>query len=83
MIEFNINHWVRVKLTEHGRQHHRRKNEALLWEHGADYQPPEEDAEGWSKWQLWDLMCEFGDGILMAGPLMFETTIQLIVEENR
>ncbi len=75
-LEFNVNNYVWVKLTADGRRWHRD------W-HGRHYgdilpyHPPEEDADGWSKWQLWSLMQDFGEGIHLGGRVPFETTIRL------
>jgi hypothetical protein len=71
---FNVNEYVRVKLTEEGRAYHRkwyRTRYPML-----EYRAPDESDDGWSKWQLWSLMQEFGDGIYMGGPMPFSTTIE-------
>lgn len=59
------NDYVRVKLSEYGRQ--------ILRTQHADLQSslpsaalagdgvPEEDGDGWSKWQLWWLMYKLGN----------------------
>ena len=84
-MKFNINNHVRVKLTDHGR--------ATLRAHWEDlastfpkvkargYTPPNEDADGWSRWQLWVLMETFGPimGITMTNA--FETEIEIEVRE--
>lgn len=72
---FNVNDHVWVRLTDEGREYHRR------W-YGArypmlPYRTPDESNNGWSRWQLWDLMASFGDGIHMGGRVPFETTIRL------
>lgn len=76
-LPFNVNDYVRVKLTEAGR-------EALVKEHVAlfrslpeqpKYVPPQTDAEGWSKFQLWDLMHRLGAACFVGGPVPFETAI--------
>lgn len=61
-VRFNINDYVRVQLTDKGRQLHRERHERLFGEHFAQlpYIPPKEDADGWSRWQLWALMEELG-----------------------
>lgn len=75
-VKFNINEHVRVKLTDVGRAWHR---EYMLPFHTPDYpyKPPKEDAEGWSRWQLHDLMQIFGSKIAPGTDLMFETDIIL------
>lgn len=62
-IPFNLNHSVFVKLTEHGRKIHRQAHADLNASCGGrlgPYSPPLEDNDGWSRWQLWELMHTFG-----------------------
>jgi hypothetical protein len=73
----NINDKVRVKLTDFGR--------ACLTQHDAsckDLQPlfkamPKEDADGYSEWQLWELMSTFGERLYNGCEVPFEPTIIL------
>lgn len=81
-IRFNINEYVRVKLTPHGMAIHRATHDALNAQFpnaNLEYRAPEEDAEGWSKWQAWSLMQAFGPHIYMGGKSPFETTIEVLV----
>lgn len=79
MIKFNINNNVRVRLTDAGRQYHRENYEVLIKHHGAkwyEYKPPKEDTDGWSTWQLWSLMNQFGAHLsLGAEPPFIEIEI--------
>lgn len=84
-MRFNINHNVRVKLTEDGRALHRKNHDDLVAhalslgaKQGWDYRAPKEDADGWSEWQLWILMQEFGPHITHGAKLPFETTIEIV-----
>ena len=83
-MQFNINDRVRVKLTDHGRQLHRKAHEAFWSQPGlgsirrSQYEAPKEDAEGWSVWQMWSLMETFGKHCGLAKPLPFETTIEIL-----
>lgn len=78
---FNINDDVYVKLTDYGRKIHREEH-IKFWgklpklSHPT-YDPPKEDSDGWSKWQMWSLMKEFGNHIGMGKPNVFDTTIKL------
>lgn len=78
---FNVNDSVRVKLTDVGRQAHK-KNHHKLYEfakfESPKYLPPEEDANGWSTWQMWCLMQEFGPHIRVGCNAPFETMIEII-----
>lgn len=75
---FNINHEVRVKLTDVGRAAHRRNHNELFWPHADKiaYTPPVEDADGWSTWQLWELMHELGKLCRNGAKVPFETEIE-------
>lgn len=77
--EFNVNEYVSVRLTDKGRAHH--KADFLHWTTEAKvklpYRPPQEDADGWSKWQLHQLMHIFGEGTGVGQDLLFETTIRI------
>lgn len=67
LLKFNINEYVWVQLNERGKQilGDTRKYTAT------------EDADGWSRWQLWDLMATFGPHIYLGCLMPFETTIRL------
>lgn len=84
-IKFNINEYFRVKLTERGKQLHRDQHAALNARFPAallKYTAPEEDGEGWSKWQAWHLMQTFGEHIGMGFDPPFETTIEILANEK-
>jgi len=83
-LKFNINNEVRVKLTPEGKAWHKKDHEEFWNDVGVDikYAPPVEDAEGWSRWQLWHLMERFGPFMCAGGPLMFETDIDIVCEES-
>ena len=86
-VKVNMNQEVKVQLTDFGRERLRKNHELLLsnfspppaWE----YKPPKEDANGWSKWQLWHLIQEFGgDGFGMGMPEPFALNILLELEDQ-
>lgn len=79
-VAVNVNKNVRVKLTDRGREIHRQNFDkflALCPGFPYAYRQPEEDADGWSNWHIWELMSEFGNQMHMGMPLPFETTIEL------
>lgn len=84
--DFNVNSYVRVKLTPLGKNLHRDDhykfwNEARFPKDAIpNYTPPVEDENGWSKWQLWSLMEAFGPHTHLGGENPFETTIQLCTQ---
>ena len=77
-MKFNINHMVRVKLTDKGRAIHRENWEILSRKLG--YCPPVEDKNGWSTWQMWSLMNHFGEHLFCGSEPPFETTIDIVVK---
>lgn len=86
IIKFNINQCVRVKLTDFGRRIHRQRfrelNARLPLRANLKYAPPEEDADGWSVWQLWMLMECFGSHCLLGCENPFECDIELVTTKN-
>ncbi len=73
-VALNINNIVRVRLTNSGRAALKLQHSEFLL---GPYTPPKEDSDGWSEWQLWELMQDLGHLCRMGGELPFETTIQL------
>lgn len=78
---FNINDYVRVRLTDFGRKVHRerfRKLNAQIPLHAdLKYTPPKEDENGWSEWQMWCLIDTFGEHVGMCKEQPFETGIEI------
>lgn len=79
-LEFNINDHVYVKLTDVGKER-LKKNYVEYCDHlrsmGGSYpfefSLPTEDENGWSRWQLWELMNEFGSHLYTGCPTYFES----------
>lgn len=77
--KFNINQFVRVRLSDFGRAIHRREWDAFPY---CSYQPPHEDENGWSRWQMWDLMRTFGPHLFNgAVELPFATEIEILTDD--
>lgn len=78
-MKFNINHKVRVKLTPLGREI-MVKNHNDLFGANADKFPmlQIEETDGWSVWQLWVLMAEFGPHLRGGFSIPFETEIEIL-----
>lgn len=80
-MEFNINDTVKVKLNDFGRAIHRDNwlaSQRVIWERGVigfPYREPIEDDEGYSKWQMWDLMKQFGSHMYLGGMMPFDSKI--------
>lgn len=74
----NLNDIVYVKLTDHGR-HLMRQNHTEFWAGRRapyEFKLPREDAQGWSPWQLWHLMQEFGPHIYLGGDNAFDLELR-------
>ena len=81
MIDFNLNDTVWVQLTEFGLAEHKRGHEVAFGEVGS-YKPPPTDEDGWSKWQLWELIGMFGGVMRIGFNSPFETTIRLDLDAS-
>jgi hypothetical protein len=77
MKTINMNDTVRVKLTDLGRQIHKEKHGEVCTRANVSYQPPQEDEDGYSKWQLWHLMSFFGEHLSLGLEIPFEPRIVL------
>ena len=72
-IPFNVNHNVRVRLTDYGRK-------ILANDPMGPY--PYTEVDGWSTFQLWRLMELFGQYMFMGSPpVPFETEIMIVLEK--
>lgn len=78
-VQFNINDYVSVRLTEAGKKLHRQQYEQLSADYPKlqSYQEPKTDAMGYSQWQFWYLMQTFGPYISMGSESPIETVAYL------
>lgn len=80
-MKFNLNEYVRVKLTPTGKDILRKKFEELherMPQAFKEFSLPEEDGQGFSKWQMWHLFSDFGEHIYLGCNPPFETEIEII-----
>ena len=81
-VPFNVNEYVRVKLTERGKKCLRENYDKLAQAWGGkltfQFRLPEEDADGWSRWQMWSLMQDLGPHISIGSEPPFETSIEVL-----
>lgn len=71
-MKFNINHKVRIQLTDVGRK---------AWaEQGNHWNPP--DAAGFLTEQLWQIMQTFGPLCDNGAPVPFHTDIEIPTEDH-
>jgi hypothetical protein len=82
-MEFNLNETVKVKLNDHGRSILRENHDRFIGTHHVPekmvkYTPPKEDENGYSSWQFWHLMKEFGQhmGLCEEPPFCLTITIE-------
>lgn len=61
----NANDTVRVKLTDAGRAALKKAHEERF-EGKLEYHAPKEDADGYSRWQVWSLMADIGSQIYLG-----------------
>lgn len=84
-IPFNLNDDISVRLTDEGRRIHRENFDSLMSDFPQvklEYTPPKEDPEGWSRWQAWVLMREFGPFMSMGAPQPFSMEAKIHVNEK-
>jgi len=78
---FNINDNVKVRLTELGRKILDDRYDEHVKKFPATKQlgrhDPKDDSDGWSEWQLWEIMAIFGEHIGNGFPLAFDTDIRI------
>lgn len=81
--DFNINDYVWVKLTDKGREKLRTNFEFMFagMPSSPKYIRRQEDDDGWSRWQMHDLIQQLGDAVGMGRSLMFEPGIQVEIEQ--
>jgi hypothetical protein len=84
MKQFNINDTVKVKLTEFGKQMLEQDHNEFWGSRGMlekfPYTSPEEDENGYVKFQLWSLMGKLGRFCYMGCVNPFDTVI--LIDEN-
>lgn len=79
IFDFNLNEYVLVKLTDIGKirleQNH--KDLKISFPKLGEYKPIKEDIQGYSRWQMHNLMSTFGDMVHIGHDLPFETNIKI------
>jgi len=84
MIKFNINEYVHVQLNKSGLDEIKKQHDKLKksFPNLSCLKMPEEDDNGWSKWQMHDLMSTFGNVITMGMEPPFNTNIRIEVDNE-
>ena len=82
-MKFNINNYVKVKLTEHGKyllQQHHNELQALMPEAARFPMRLELEPDGSYKEQLWVIMNELGSGIFNGGKQVIQDNIIELID---
>lgn len=79
-MRFNINDKVRVKLKPSGIEALEKNYHALGLDRYEPFEPPVEDEDGWSEWQLWRLVEEIGPHLCIGAECPIETEIDITVD---
>lgn len=89
LVPFNVNSFIRVRLTDKGVEILRRRHQTL-WEmvyaHSSREIPPfrlDTDDEGWTRFQMWDFIQVFGPVTGMGVQESYSTNIQIEFVEGR
>ena len=80
-VETNLNYHIKVKLTEHGREIHRKYWEHICRDCGHEYKYPEVDESGYSCFQMHEFMHIFGSEMFLAAELVCETNV--LIQRSR
>ena len=85
-MKYNINDYIKVKLNDVGKEIFYHRYDALnsyYKNHGMEdiIKPryPEEDIDGYTKFQIWEFMKLYGEYVVMGRNLLFET--EIIIED--
>ncbi len=82
-IEFNLNDYIKVKLTDKGQQFLKDRHDRLyetIAKH-KDFVPAVVDADGYSKWQAWHFMSIFGERMHMGMQPLVSPNIKICLRE--
>lgn len=86
-VVFNINHRVMVKITPAGYAHLQKRDDEMRaqfpgvgvkWDEAVRRKRYADDHDGWTEWQMHDLMHTFGSVTTMGADVPFETEIILM-----
>lgn len=81
VVKFDINNFVRVKLTDMGKRILEKDSTRMVFDNRIIKKfEVKEDSDGWSEWQLWDLMATFGEYMHDGCKVPFETEVEIPTE---
>ena len=85
MKAFNINHIIKVKLTNHAKDIYYHQHDKLNKSYGRELiKPsyPEVDKDGFTEFQLWHFIEIYGPYMHMTSPMILQDNNIYISEEN-
>jgi len=86
-VRFNVNHYVRVKITQHGKECLRKNYDDLAKSYGGKlgfkFRLPKADDDGWTQFQMHDLMANFGQHMYCGCKIPFKTEIEILLENEK
>ena len=82
--ETNLNYYIKVKLTEKGKEIYRNRfDEDDIKKLGIGYCEPKVDENGYSEFQMWDFMRIFGKHFHILGDNPCGTNVLVQVKEDK
>lgn len=80
-VDFNINNWVKVKLTQKGLVILKHQHDLLKLSIPSlgEFETPDVDSDGYTSFQMWYLMDMFGAYIHLGAEPPFETGVKIEV----
>jgi len=83
MKEFNINDYIKVKLTKHGQKIHISYYEKFdTYGVNKKFYKPEIDNEGYTEYQLWEFMNIFGEHMFNGADQLIENNLIYFIQED-
>jgi hypothetical protein len=78
--ELNISNYCWVQLTEAGKNELKKQHDELNFKYKGllgQYEQKKEDLDGWSKWQIHEVMSNLGHMVISGGVLPFKPIIMI------
>lgn len=81
MKEFNVNDYVKIKLTDAGIAILKSRHDDILKPYVGEFKTPQVDENGYTQMQMWEVMQVFGNYMYNGNPnIPFETNIAISEE---
>lgn len=81
-IKYNINNYVKVKITDYGREKLREHHYKILGSFSLGYTEPKTDENGYTRFQMHDLFHRLGECLINGGEMPFEPNIIIEVDNE-